>query len=83
MTGKQPKQGNVKLTLSVKTETRDSLRQCAKNKLAIGKVIDNIFLKSDQTCICGNPDPIIETLDTKKKLCEKCTIEYLKTRLTK
>lgn len=78
MTGKQPKTGNVKITLSVKAETREALKQCATSTRKIGAVIDDIF-KEEKHCVrCGSPDPKFRTLDTKEKLCDSCTIAELK-----
>jgi hypothetical protein len=42
MTGKQPKQGNVKLTISIKKETRDALNLHATKKHKLGLIIDDL-----------------------------------------
>lgn len=80
MTSKQPKQGNVKLTISIKTETRNKLQQQAKNKHAIGQIIDALY--TEKTCNCG-ATAIFQNLDTHQNLCAKCSVPEVKKALAK
>ena len=53
------------------------LQQQAKNKHAIGQIIDSIFSEDTKCEICG-ATAILKTLDTKQKLCLKDFVQKIK-----
>jgi hypothetical protein len=82
--GRQPRQGNVKLTISVKAETRERLKELGVDKhekhngYGLGAVIDNLMEDEQAKCSrCGSLKPVFKNLDTKEFLCEDCTVQYL------
>lgn len=72
----QPKQGNAKLTLSVKAETREYLKQTYRHR--IGQFFDNMVqVVSNKKSGCG--DTMILTLaENNKPYCLKCFIQHIK-----
>ena len=80
MLGKQPKQGNKKITLSIKNETYTTLKNLATSTNKRGAVIDALLQQS--TCKCGAPAKF-KVIETNEPVCAKCAIPEVKKALTK